>query len=336
MEEDFKSTEVDGSSAPLQPQEEESERKAKSVAGLEASLTESFSPGIDFDNFEEKQKEEIDTAQPLTEPKVSLEEEDLPNSSHPQEIPAPGEESRKVTEERDLISQVTNMRTPLKKKENGEGINSSTANKKQETLTGRKKVTIVKKNKENIKSTVPGKLEYEDYPLLVNVECCQNCKAHQYCTHHKEEKYQTCFDHFKQSVLLRLPEAQVVKNFGISNPLLGAFTVRVKGKVIFCKLQAKAWPNIPEVVERAIKALNEVETLKKDEDEIPNASPVDIELSNDLNTEVEEYSTDKLELVSPPVNDFEDSPPQSENIYNEEAALSPDLEPSQAEEQLLA
>jgi len=86
---------------------------------------------------------------------------------------------------------------------------------------------------------------------LVNIITCFNCQNHQYCTHHKVEKYDQQFRDLKQLIeSANGSDVCVVRNYGCKNLQMGAFEIYYNGELIFSKLQTKHWPNHKWVVNK--------------------------------------------------------------------------------------
>ncbi len=88
----------------------------------------------------------------------------------------------------------------------------------------------------------------QDGKRIIIIEVCQNCLAHQYCTHHKEMKYREYFLKIQKEIETNFDNFFVAKNFMIANPRMGAFEVKFNQKIIFSKLSRKHWPKISNVV----------------------------------------------------------------------------------------
>lgn len=78
---------------------------------------------------------------------------------------------------------------------------------------------------------------------LINIVTCFNCQNHQYCTHHKEEKYDQQYRELKKFIEDSTPSVVVARNHGSKNLIMGAFEIYYKGELVFSKLNAKRWPN---------------------------------------------------------------------------------------------
>ena len=79
--------------------------------------------------------------------------------------------------------------------------------------------------------------------ILINIECCYNCQAHQYCTHHNEAKYNSTFETFKKEIEKEIKNSVVARNYKISSPTMGAFEIYYNNEKLFSKLEVKKWPN---------------------------------------------------------------------------------------------
>ena len=74
---------------------------------------------------------------------------------------------------------------------------------------------------------------------VIDIEVCEKCKDHQWCTHHDEKKYIECFNQVKGF----LSNYTVVKNKGGKvTPRRGAFEITYQDKLIFSKIQQGMFP----------------------------------------------------------------------------------------------
>ena len=112
---------------------------------------------------------------------------------------------------------------------------------------------------------------------LLSIECCVNCVEHQYCTHHKEEKYQEYFKHLKTEIEKLNPGIYVTKNHRVYKPQIGALEVVFNDQVVYSKLRELKWPNseivaakLRDILEKDIvdKEIAEKEAVRKIEEEI--------------------------------------------------------------------
>ena len=88
---------------------------------------------------------------------------------------------------------------------------------------------------------------------LVNIVTCFNCQNHQYCTHHKEQKYNQQFCELKKLIEDSNSSVHVVRNYNGKNLQIGAFEVFYEGQLVFSKLKTKYWPSHKWVVDRVSK-----------------------------------------------------------------------------------
>jgi hypothetical protein len=89
--------------------------------------------------------------------------------------------------------------------------------------------------------------------IVLSIECCINCAEHQYCTHHKEDKYREYFRALKVEIEKLNPDIHVGKNVKICKPQIGALEVRWKDTLIYSKLKEMKWPNAELVAKRLVE-----------------------------------------------------------------------------------
>lgn len=171
--------------------------------------------------------------------------------------------------------------------------------------------------------------------IILSVECCINCFEHQYCTHHKEEKYQEFMKLLKIDIEKENPEIHVCKNYKINKPRIGALEVQFKDQMVYSKLKEMKWPNsitvgrkIRAIIEKekedAIKA--EIEATKKAElEEIQRQEAEEKkrqmeEMANKIAEEkLTTFTEDKVEIEIEkkneilPVEEKENIVPETEN-----------------------
>lgn len=122
---------------------------------------------------------------------------------------------------------------------------------KEKILAETKKINLKNSQKiaeETTKAQADGK-------KILMVECCENCLAHSYCTHHDEKKYQDFFARLKSEVEAQDRRVFVTKNFNIAKPVIGAFTVKYEDVVLFSKHKAKAWPCVEQLSKEIIATI---------------------------------------------------------------------------------
>ena len=85
---------------------------------------------------------------------------------------------------------------------------------------------------------------------IFNIECCVNCTAHSYCTHHDENKYTSMFADLKQQIEASNPKYHVAKNLDIAKPRIGAFEIFYNGTLVYSKLNTKQWPKANLLLKR--------------------------------------------------------------------------------------
>ena len=114
------------------------------------------------------------------------------------------------------------------------------------------------------------------------VEFCINCKHHNWCTRHKEEKYLEYFNKLKMKIMQTAPqvitypntiplgfednfftedeEISMIARYGkVKFPRVGAFEVYFNRKVIYSKLSNHGlWPNIELVAKKVAEELERI------------------------------------------------------------------------------
>lgn len=118
---------------------------------------------------------------------------------------------------------------------------SKTIDRKSMMETMKKKVEASEKQaqEDNQKAEAAN----EEGRKMIIIECCINCITHEYCTHHKEEKYEEAINQLRKELEALDPEYYVSKNFKIKKPRLGAFEVFSEGNLVYSKLKTLQWPN---------------------------------------------------------------------------------------------
>lgn len=86
--------------------------------------------------------------------------------------------------------------------------------------------------------------------VIFNVECCVNCSAHSYCTHHDENKYSNMFAELKQQIEAVNSTFYVAKNLDIPRPRIGAFEIFYKNIQVYSKLSTMQWPKVSILLKR--------------------------------------------------------------------------------------
>jgi selT/selW/selH-like putative selenoprotein len=146
-----------------------------------------------------------------------------------------------------------------------------------------KKEKTEKENKKNLKEEIKNNLKkieketeeevnktnkaMDDGKRILVIEVCQNCIAHQYCTHHDEEKYNNMFLKIKNHIEAKYNKYFVARNYLITDPAIGAFEIRINGKILFSKIESRKWPKLIEVEESLQKF---IEDEQKEETELVN------------------------------------------------------------------
>ncbi|CAG9323028.1 unnamed protein product [Blepharisma stoltei] len=108
----------------------------------------------------------------------------------------------------------------------------------------------------------------------VIIEHCKDCKTHNWCTNHDEEKYVSLCEKLKEEIESLCPEVLVLINqetpmvrevlYGASVysspksifPRLGAFEVYFRGDIVVSKLQSARWPNVRMVAQKIRRILD--------------------------------------------------------------------------------
>lgn len=101
--------------------------------------------------------------------------------------------------------------------------------------------------------------------MIINIEVCGNCKQHQWCTRHQEEKYKKYYQRVKTAIKALELHAKyaVVKNRGVIVPAMGAFEVRVGDCLIFSKVLQGRWPDVARLAE-TIKSIDQQQMAGED------------------------------------------------------------------------
>ena len=153
----------------------------------------------------------------------------------------------------------TNTQTDDHKKSSAK-LSSSQKSQKQkqlETLERKKKLSE-EQNGDNLLAEEALKASR----IVLGVECCVLCAEHQYCTHHKEEKYVDYMRQLKTEIERLNPQIHVCKNYKTPKPQLGALEVVYNGVKVYSKLAEMKWPNAT-LVAKKLKALIEKEKEDK-------------------------------------------------------------------------
>jgi Rdx family len=97
--------------------------------------------------------------------------------------------------------------------------------------------------------------------MHVEIECCENCGSHTWCTKHDESKYK---DHFSQICSL-CSDTLGLEVKVMPKPRMGAFEVRLVDDgfnlLIFSKFRNLKWPSV-DLIERKIRHFIESDTWK--------------------------------------------------------------------------
>lgn len=62
--------------------------------------------------------------------------------------------------------------------------------------------------------------------IEINIECCKDCKQHNWMVWHDEKWYNKCFTDSKKFIMRIFPNAKIYKNKGIIKPDIGSFEIR--------------------------------------------------------------------------------------------------------------
>ena len=271
--------------------------------------------------LEDKTKKEIPVEQPVpnkTEEvhQEKVEENHEANASVHPEVPteqyqvSPIEEGGKKEDPvpvDDEQKPPENVNTTESKKGTNDKLSSSqkSQKQKQQELTERRKKLLEEQNVENQKADEAAK----NSKVILPVECCVLCVEHQYCTHHKEEKYKDYMKLLKFEIEKWNPEFFVCKNYKISKPQLGALEVVYKDVVIYSKLKEMKWPNAEDVAKK-LKAAVEQEKENK------------IKAEKEAAKKAEEESLKKEELEQKKI-EAENQKRLNEDIKKQEIAEQP-------------
>jgi len=96
---------------------------------------------------------------------------------------------------------------------------------------------------------------------VIHIEVCENCKIHEWCTHHDEKKYLTNFENVKSAILSAVPGCEVVKNVDII-PKIGAFEVNHGAQCLFSKMKSGLWPSPPAIAQRVKSYFDDLDAGK--------------------------------------------------------------------------
>ncbi len=108
----------------------------------------------------------------------------------------------------------------------------------------------------------------EDGKKLINIQLCINCDLHQYCTHHKEQKYQQFFCLVKDAIEKQYPNIYVAQNYQIEEPTIGSFEIEGGEYLLFSKLRLKKWPKISYILSQVQKLLDKEKENQNPEQDI--------------------------------------------------------------------
>lgn len=151
-------------------------------------------------------------------------------------------------------------------KEKASSNPKSTKQKQQESLERHKKL-LEEQNCDNKQADEAQKQSKK----ILSIECCVLCSEHQYCTHHKEEKYISYFKQLKVEIERLNPEFHVCKNYRTLKPQLGALECKYNGVAVYSKLTEMKWPNAVAVAQK-LKAI-----VEKERDDLRRAEEEEVE-----------------------------------------------------------
>ena len=104
---------------------------------------------------------------------------------------------------------------------------------------------------------------------VIQIEVCQNCRLHRWCTRHDEKKYNLIYENVSKAIIKELgSNFKVLKNQNISKPRIGAFEIMFKDKIIFSKISKGCFPDPAFVASKAKEIVEgKEENEQKEENE---------------------------------------------------------------------
>ncbi|EAR97007.1 selT/selW/selH selenoprotein domain protein (macronuclear) [Tetrahymena thermophila SB210] len=82
-----------------------------------------------------------------------------------------------------------------------------------------------------------------DGKIVVDIEICQNCKDHQWCTRHDESKYKLMFEEISSAILAENPNVIITQNNFVKVPTLGAFEITCMNALLYSKNRSGCFPH---------------------------------------------------------------------------------------------
>lgn len=206
---------------------------------------------------EEKKKEEK-LENPTELPKQEKDEEKISPEEKLEQEEKNSLEENQIKEEATLEEEKLEKTKPEKKKK---------SSKTKKDLKNEIRQNLKRLDKEYIDQINKTNEAIDDGKRIIIIEICQNCIAHQYCTHHDENKYNKNFLKIKNQIEEKFQNYFVSKNFMIPDPAIGAFEIRLNGQLIYSKIQSLKWPKF-SIVENKINEYIEKENKIDEEKEV--------------------------------------------------------------------
>lgn len=217
-----------------------------------------------------KKDEEKPVEAPVIQQEPAKEEEVDDKPDIPQEIPeSVKDDKQEPIENKEVPIEDSTVSPPAQEPEpQTEKPEKEQKTEKQEPVKKEKKQEPVLQEKSQntqIKEKLPSNQDYlkslqkiheitenskNDGKIIINVVHCFNCKAHSYCTHHKEEKYQKFYKTLKERLEPRNSKFHVTQNYLQKDLTMGAFEVYYNDELIYSKLETMKWPNIKNLIEK--------------------------------------------------------------------------------------
>ncbi|KAL4510186.1 hypothetical protein ABPG72_010379 [Tetrahymena utriculariae] len=98
-----------------------------------------------------------------------------------------------------------------------------------------------------------------DGKIVVDIEICQNCKDHQWCTRHDESKYKLMFEEISSAILAENPNVIITQNNFVKVPTLGAFEITCMNALLYSKNRSGCFPHATVIANLVKNFLNDKE-----------------------------------------------------------------------------
>lgn len=284
----------------------------ETVEGQEQAITPTESAQVEV----QETPLETPVAEPQGEPVEEAPVDEQPPQEEAEMAEVPKTEAEEHHEE-EVAEQVAEQKTVEVKKEVQKKMNDSQKSSKQkqlDTLERRKKIAAEQANDTKLAEEAA-----KNSKIVLCVECCVNCVEHQYCTHHKEEKYKEYMSQLKTEIEKLHPDIWVSKNYKIARPQIGALEVRWGEQVVYSKLKEMRWPNAA-VVAKKLQELREKEVADKLQAEEQKKVETERQKKQEELKMKEAEEAESRRQVEPPA--------EAENLHIEEVAVA-DIDASQ-------